>query len=121
MKIKIEAVLAVFLFVLLALPPMTQADEGMWTFDNFPSKTVAAKYGFAPWQAWLDHVRASSLRIAGGCSASFISPHGLVMTNHHCVVDCVEAFSTAQQNLVESGFLARTAAEERLCPEFELD
>ena len=98
-----------------------QAEEGMWTFDNFPSKTVAAKYGFTPSQAWLDHVRLASLRIAGGCSASFISPQGLVMTNHHCVVDCVEQLSTPQQNLVESGFAAKTVAEERKCPAFELD
>jgi hypothetical protein len=97
------------------------ADEGMRTFDNFPSKTVEAKYGFAPSQSWLDHVRASSLRIAGGCSASFISPNGLVMTNHHCVLDCVQQLSTAQQNLVETGFAAKTAAEERKCPAFELD
>ena len=51
-------------------------------------KTVGVKYGFAPSPDWLEHVRLSSLRIAGGCSASFISPQGLVMTNHHCVVDC---------------------------------
>src|SRR5205814_10566348 len=57
----------------------------------------------------------------GGCSASFISPQGLVMTNHHCVVDCVQALSTPQQNLVESGFAAQTAAEERQCHTLELD
>src|SRR5271156_1706519 len=105
----------------LALTSSMHADEGMWTFDNFPSKTVAAKYGFTPSQSWLDHVRLSSLRIAGGCSASFISPQGLVMTNHHCVVDCVEQLSTPKQDLVESGFAARTMAEERKCPDFELD
>jgi len=93
----------------------------MWTFENFPAKTVAAKYGFTPSQAWLDHVRVSSLRIAGGCSASFISPHGLVMTNHHCVVDCVQSLSTAQQNFVDKGFSATTVADERKCPAFELD
>ena len=113
--------LASFLLSCLALPSATRADEGMWTFDNFPAKTVATKYGFMPSPAWLDHVRASSLRIAGGCSASFISPQGLVMTNHHCVVDCVQALSTPQQNLVESGFSAQTAAEERKCDTFELD
>jgi Peptidase S46 len=112
---------AALLMVCLALPLATRADEGMWTFDNFPVKAVAAKYGFAPSPAWLDHVRAASLRIAGGCSASFISPHGLVMTNHHCVVDCVQALSTPQQNLVQTGFAARTAAEERKCDDFELD
>ncbi len=105
----------------LVLTQAMQAEEGMWTFDNFPSKTVAAKYGFMPSQSWLDHVRLASLRIAAGCSASFISPQGLVMTNHHCVVDCVEQLSTPQQNLVENGFAAKTAAEERKCPAFELD
>jgi hypothetical protein len=98
-----------------------QADEGMWTFDNFPSKIVAQEYGFAPSQQWLDHVRAASLRIAGGCSASFASPQGLVMTNRHCVAECVQALSTAQDNFVEIGFIARTAADERPCPDFELD
>jgi hypothetical protein len=98
-----------------------QADEGMWTFDNFPSSTVGTKYGFTPSQEWLDHVRLSSLRIAGGCSASFISPQGLVMTNHHCVVECLDQLSTAQQNLEESGFSAKTPAEEKKCPDFELD
>jgi hypothetical protein len=112
---------AVLLMVCLAVPLAARAEEGMWTFDNFPAKAVAAKYGFTPSPAWLDHVRASSLRIAGGCSASFISPQGLVMTNHHCVVDCAQALSTPQQNLVESGFIAQTAAEERKCDTFELD
>jgi hypothetical protein len=112
---------AALLVACLVLTQSMQADEGMWTFDNFPSKTVAAKYGFTPSQAWLDHVRASSLRIAGGCSASFISPQGLVMTNHHCVVDCVEELSTPQQNLVENGFTTKAVSEERKCPAFELD
>ena len=115
------ALLVGLLVACLASPLMVRADEGMWTFDNFPSKTVAAKYGFAPSQTWLDHVRASSLRIAGGCSASFISPQGLVMTNHHCVLDCVQELSTAQQNFVETGFAAQTLADERKCPAFELD
>jgi Peptidase S46 len=75
---------AVIVGACLVVTRALRADEGMWTFDNFPSKTVAVKYGFTPSQAWLDHVRAASLRIAGGCSASFISPQGLMMTNHHC-------------------------------------
>jgi hypothetical protein len=97
------------------------ADEGMWTYDNFPSSKVAAAYGFTPSPAFLDHLRKSSLRIAGGCSASFISPQGLVMTNHHCVVECVEQISTAQQNLVQSGFYAKLQGDEKTCPDFELD
>ena len=116
-----RAILTAALLIACLAAPASRADEGMWTFDNFPVKAVATKYGFTASPAWLDHVRASSLRIAGGCSASFISPQGLVMTNHHCVVDCVQALSTPQQNLVETGFTAQSAAEERKCRAFELD
>ena len=118
---KYAGLVAGCLVACLALTQSMRAEEGMWTFDNFPSKAVSAKYGFTLSQSWLDHVRAASLRIAGGCSASFISPRGLVMTNHHCVVDCVEELSTPKQNFVESGFAAKTIAEERKCPAFELD
>ncbi|MFZ1918523.1 MAG: S46 family peptidase [Terriglobales bacterium] len=113
--------LAALLVVCLAFTLLARAEDGMWTFDNFPSKTVGTKYGFTPSQDWLDHVRLSSLRIAGGCSASFISPQGLVMTNHHCVVECVEQLSTPQQNFEENGYSAKTPAEEKKCPDFELD
>jgi hypothetical protein len=109
------------LLVCMASPLLLNADEGMWTFNNFPSRTVGQKYGFAPSPQWLDHVRLSSLRIAEGCSASFISPHGLVMTNHHCVLECVQQLSTSGENFVQNGFTAQTAAEERKCPVFELD
>ena len=61
-----------------------RADEGMWLPNQFPSAQVGKKYGFTPDQAWLDHVRLSSARLAQGCSASFVSRDGLVMTNHHC-------------------------------------
>jgi hypothetical protein len=113
--------LAAAALVFVAFDEAAQADEGMWTFDNFPSKTVGVKYGFAPSPDWLNHVRLSSLRIAGGCSASFISPQGLVMTNHHCVVDCLEQISTQEQNFAGIGYSATTPAEERKCPDFELD
>lgn len=121
MNLKLTVFSVLFVCVTLSFGPAAHADEGMWTFNNFPSKNVAQKYGFDPSAAWLDHVRAASLRIAGGCSASFISPHGLVMTNYHCVVDCVKSLSTSQQNFVESGFAAQAPGEERKCPDFELD
>lgn len=121
MESKLTTLFAGALLLCLVFAQAAQADEGMWTFDNFPSKTVGTKYGYTPSQAWLDHVRLSSLRIAGGCSASFISPQGLVMTNHHCVVECVEQLSTAQQNLEQDGFSAKTPADEKKCPDFELD
>jgi len=82
---------------------------------------VGAAYGFKPSAAFLDHVRKSAVRDAGGCSASFISPSGLVMTNHHCVVGCVGQLSTAQHDFVQSGFYAKQPEDEKACPDFELD
>ncbi|MFN9250548.1 MAG: S46 family peptidase, partial [Brevundimonas sp.] len=63
------------------------AEEGMWTFDNFPIARVNQTYGTRIDQAWLDRVREASVRLRG-CSASFVSPQGLILTNHHCVVSC---------------------------------
>ena len=80
---------AALCFLLAAAPVSAGAEEGMWTFDNFPAAAVKAKYGATIDQAWLDHVRASAVRLAGGCSASVVSGQGLVLTNHHCVSDCV--------------------------------
>ena len=97
------------------------ADEGMWTLDAFPSDRVGKLYGFAPDQAWLDHVRLSAVRLARGCSASFVSPLGLVQTNHHCAQGCIQQLSTAGEDLVASGFYAKTAAEERKCPDMEVN
>ena len=109
--------LAAMILVCLAVAAQpTQADEGMWTFDHFPSSTVQTRYGFAPDAAWLEHVRSSAVRLTSGCSASVVSKDGLVLTNHHCVVDCEQTMSTAEQDYVSNGFFTRSRAEERQCP-----
>ncbi|MBC7883602.1 MAG: S46 family peptidase [Anaerolineae bacterium] len=114
--------LAILLALAATLAPLgAVAEEGMWTYDNFPSQAVAQKYGFKPTQDWLDHVRLSSVRLAGGCSGSFVSPSALVMTNHHCASDCIQQLSTAKRDFIVSGFLARTAPEEQKCPDIELN
>ncbi|WP_242395496.1 S46 family peptidase [Anaeromyxobacter oryzisoli] len=107
--------------LIAAVPLVAAADEGMWTYDDFPSARVAQRYGLAPSPAWLDEARLSSARLAGGCSASFVSGDGLVMTNHHCAHECIEQLSTAKRDLVKDGFLARTLAEEPRCPGIEVD
>jgi len=101
--------------VFLGAQPV-HADEGMWTFDNFPSSKVKERYGFAPDGAWLDHVRESAVRLTTGCSASVVSKDGLVLTNHHCVVGCEQTMSTAAQDYVAQGFLTHARSEERQCP-----
>ena len=100
----------------VALPTVARADEGMWTFDAFPAAKMRATYGWAPDQAWLNKVRASAVRLTGGCSASFVSPEGLILTNHHCVVSCLQDLSTGQNDLVANGFTAAARPAERQCP-----
>src|SRR5260370_8237637 len=95
------------------------ADEGMWTYDNFPAAKMRAKYGWAADAAWLEHARLGSIRLTLGCSASLVSPDGLVMTNHHCARDCVSELADAQHDYVADGFYAATAAEEKKCPAME--
>ena len=102
-------------------PSTMRADEGMWTLNNFPSQKVAAKYGFAPDQKWLDHVRLASLRLTGGCSGSFVSPEGLVLTNHHCAQGCITQLSTAQRDLFKNGFSAKILTDEPKCPAIEIN
>ncbi|MFB3920499.1 MAG: S46 family peptidase [Terriglobia bacterium] len=113
--------MAILLFVLLATGLPGGAEEGMWTFDNPPVKQLQEKYGFTPTQAWLDHVRLSSVRFNDGGSGSFVSPHGLALTNHHVALTQLQKLSTAQKDYVKDGFYARTPAEEPKCPDLELN
>jgi hypothetical protein len=116
-----KAFIAAVFALSVALTGLARADEGMWTFDNFPSAKVAKAYGFTPSKAWLDHVSKGALRIAGGCSASFVSPHGLIMTNHHCAIECINSLSTATSDVSANGFFAKTQADEAKCPGYEID
>ena len=102
------------LFMSAAAPAL--ADEGMWTFDNFPAAQVKQKYGVTIDQKWLDHVRSSAVRLAGGCSASVVSPNGLVLTNHHCVAGCAQNLSSSEHDYVKNGFFTARTEEEKQCP-----
>ncbi len=112
-----RAVALLCLFVFFLGNPI-YADEGMWLFNAFPKDKVQAKYGFAPDQAWLDHVRLSSARAPNG-SSSFVSPDGLIFTNHHIAQDCIHDLSTSGKDYMKAGFYATTRAEEAKCPGME--
>ena len=91
------------------------ADEGMWTFDNVPSKKMMAKYGFAPDQKWLDHVRLSVVRFPGG-TGSFVSKDGLVLTNHHVGRGSIQQVSDKDHDFVKNGFYAPSREQELKVP-----
>ncbi len=92
------------------------ADEGMWTVDNFPSATVEDKYGLVIDEPWLDRTRLATTRLENGCTGSFASPDGLILTNNHCIWGCIRNLSTDERNLSDEGFLAAERSEELQCP-----
>src|SRR6267378_2022422 len=104
--------LLALLGLLSSLPAL--GDEGMWTFHDFPTQLVKGKYGVDITPAWLDRLRTSTVRLSN-CTASFISPDGLILTNHHCAASCLDENSTHQKNLLQEGFLARTRERELRC------
>jgi hypothetical protein len=104
-----------FLLATLAFPAAAAAEEGMWTFDNFPIAQANRDLGTRIDQAWLDRVRLASVRI-GGASGGLVSAEGLVFTNEHVVSGCVQDLSTPERNFVQTGFTPASRAEERGCP-----
>ena len=101
--------------------PTTHGDEGMWLFNNPPRKQLKEKYNFEPTDAWLEHVQKSSVRFNSGGSGSFVSPNGLVMTNHHVGADDLQKLSTKEKDYLKDGFQAKTNAEEIKCKALELN
>lgn len=116
----------IYLTVILILVaiPVLRADEGMWTFDNPPLRQWKEKYNFEPDQAWLDHIRLSTVRLsegAGGGTGCFVSPDGLIMTNQHVGRGQVSKLSTGGRDLVHDGFYAPTRDQELKCPDLEVN
>jgi Peptidase S46 len=113
--------LPVFALILALAAPLALADEGMWLYNAFPKDKVKAKYGFEPTQAFLDHVRLSSVRFNNGGSGSLVSPDGLVFTNHHVGADCIQKLGKEGTDYMKTGFYAKTRTEEGKCPDLELN
>ncbi|MFA6232822.1 MAG: S46 family peptidase [Bacteroidota bacterium] len=93
----------------------------MWTFDYPPSEYFQSMYNFTPDAAWLDDVRLSALRFNGGCTASFVSAEGLVMTNFHCGLESVAQVTGEGEDLRRNGFYAASLQDERKVAELYVD
>lgn len=106
----------ILLAALLWLSHVAFADEGMWTVDNFPAATVADKYGVEISDDWLRAARLATTRLESGCTGSFASPEGLILTNNHCAWSCIRNLSSEERNLSDEGFFAADRSEEKICP-----
>lgn len=107
--------------LILASFNVVKADEGMWTFNNLPTKYLKTHYNFDGTPKWADHIMKSSVRFNSGGSASFISSTGLVITNHHVGADMLAKISTPEHNYYEEGFYAKDLSQEVKSPDLELN
>ncbi len=113
--------------VLSAVPAFAQEfragrfDSGkMWTFEYAPAEYFSETYNFDANEAWFERARMAAVRIPG-CSASFVSPNGLLATNHHCVRSRVSQVSGPGEGLLDNGFYASSLEEERPIPGYYVD
>lgn len=85
----------------------------MWTFENLPVEYFESEYNFSPSKEWLDKMQKSALKLGGGCSASFVSEDGLIMTNHHCIRGILPSVQNENENILKDGFIANSLNDER--------
>ena len=117
---KTTAVLLIALLPIGAFASQAEADEGMWLFEKPPVAQLKERYGLAPTPQWLEHVRKSCVRFSTWGSASLVSANGLVLTNHHVGAGALRNLSTADHNLLDTGFCAKSLAEELPCPRLDM-
>ncbi len=119
MKIRNAAVFIPALVVLIQSG--LRADEGLWLPNQFPASTVEKKYGFRASAEFVKHLQLAAVRFNNGGTGSFVSPDGLLFTNHHVGADCVQKLSSPGHDYIQDGFSAVSRADERKCPDLEVN
>ena len=97
------------------------ADEGIWLPNGLPVKRIQEKYGVEVTDAFLTRLRTASIRMNNGGSASFVSPRGLIFTNHHVAADCIQKISSPGHDFMKDGFWAPAGNDEKACPDLEVN
>ncbi len=93
----------------------------MWTFENLPLNYLEENYGFKPSEQLMEKFQKSALKFGGGCSASFVSEDGLIMTNHHCVRGILSTVQKGDENILRDGFFAKSLNDERTVPNLKVE
>jgi hypothetical protein len=122
-KIPMKNLLAACVPVVVATLPVQRsaADEGMWLMNQLPAGRLKAAHGFEPDADWVEHVQKSCVRFGRGASASFVSPRGLIMTNHHVGSGTIRKLSDAEHDYLKDGYYAATLDRELPCPALHVD
>jgi hypothetical protein len=118
-RIRVRRVAGVLAALVLSLPLIVAADEGFWLFNRVPKAAIKQMYGVDLSDAWLNRVQQASVRFPSG-SGSFVSPDGLVLTNHHVAMEIIQTLSNEKTDYVKNGFTARDKAQELKVPDLEL-
>ncbi len=87
------------------MPLVGDANEGFWPFNRIPKAAIKQQLGVELSDQWIERVQQASVRFPSG-SGSFVSPDGLVLTNHHVSLDLLAKMSTPERDLASKGFLA---------------
>ncbi|HWI16363.1 MAG TPA: S46 family peptidase [Vicinamibacterales bacterium] len=109
------AVLAIF----VVLPLTGHANEGFWPFNRIPRAAIKQALGVDLSDQWIQRVQQASVRFPSG-SGSFISPDGLVLTNHHVSLDLLHKLSTPEKDYASKGFVAANRGQEIKLGDLEL-
>src|SRR5687768_1684624 len=105
--------------VLVALPLVGHANEGFWPFNRIPKAAIKQALGVDLSNQWIERVQQASVRFPSG-SGSFVSPDGLVLTNHHVSLDLLHKMSTPERDYASKGFTAGERSEEIRAKDLEL-